>query len=51
MADFEFDFTQEQTTEDLKQATKDLFTIFNSLKEAGFTDDQAMKMIKVMINK
>ena len=48
MDSFDFDFTSEQKTEDLKQAANDLFMIFTNLKEAGFTDEQAMKMIATM---
>lgn len=32
----------------LKDAASALFDIFTSLKEAGFTDEQAMQMMKIL---
>ena len=37
--------------ENLKEAAKTLFDIFTSLKEAGFTDEQAMQMMKIFYGK
>lgn len=34
--------------ENLKDAASALFDIFTSLKEAGFTDEQAMQMMKIL---
>ncbi len=35
--------------EKLKDAASALFDIFTSLKEAGFTDEQTMQMMKILL--
>ncbi len=42
-----FDATSEDK-ENIKDAAAALFDIFTSLKEAGFTDEQAMQMMKIL---
>lgn len=43
----DFGMTPEEK-ENLKDAASALFDIFTSLKEAGFTDEQAMQMMKIL---
>jgi hypothetical protein len=43
----DFGMTPEEK-EKLKDAASALFDIFTSLKEAGFTDEQAMQMMKIL---
>jgi hypothetical protein len=46
---FFMDFgTTPEEKEKLKDAASALFDIFTSLKEAGFTDEQAMQMMKIL---
>ncbi len=46
---FFMDFgTTPEEKEKLKDAAAALFDIFTSLKEAGFTDEQAMQMMKIL---
>ncbi len=46
---FFMDFgTTPEEKEKLKDAAAALFDIFTSLKEAGFTDEQAMLLMKIL---